>query len=126
MTVQRVADMTVEELKAIIAEVVEQQVSAMKLSLLQEVADLIDSHRGLSATAAHGAYILLKRTEAEQREVNQALIEWLDRWTEEEDEDESTETFEYLPKVLDEDYRSGASQFRNNTGMRSLATQYQE
>jgi len=106
MTVQRVADMTVEELKAIVAEVVEQQVSAMKLSLLQEISDLIDSHnsyRGTSAISAHGAYILLKRTEAEQREVNQALIEWLDRWTEEEDEQDYTETFEYLPKVLDED-----------------------
>lgn len=103
MAAERVADMTVEELKAIIAEVVEQQISAMKLSLLQEISDLIDSNRGTPAISAHGAYILLKRTEAEQREVNQALIEWLDRWTEEEDEQEYTETFEYLPKVLDED-----------------------
>ena len=103
MAAQRVADMTVEELKAIIAEVVEQQVSAMKLSLLQEISDLIDSNKGTTAISAHSAYILLKRTEAEQREVNQALIEWLDRWTEEEDEQDYTETFEYLPNVLDED-----------------------
>jgi hypothetical protein len=102
MAAQRVADMTVEELKAIVAEVVEQQVSAMKLSLLQEISDLIDSNKGTPAISAHSAYILLKRTEAEQREVNQALIEWLDRWTEEDDE-EYAETFEYLPKVLDED-----------------------
>ena len=106
MAAQRVADMTVEELKAIMAEVVEQQLSAMKTSLLQEIADLIDSNRGTPATpamSAYGAYILLKRTEAEQREVNQALIEWLDLWAEEEDEQEHRETFDYLQNVLDED-----------------------
>ncbi len=111
MAEQRVADMTVEQLKGLIAEVVEQQLSAMKTSLLQEISDLIDSHRGAPSMSAHGAYLLVQRTEAEQREINQTLIEWLEKWTEEEDEEEQEEIFDYVHKVLDEEFLSNRPLF---------------
>lgn len=97
--------MTDEELKDLIAGVVDERLSAMKASLLQEIADLIknDGKRREEALVYQEAYILPKRTKEEQQKINQSLIEWLDKWIEEGDEEEQRETLEYLQKALDED-----------------------
>ena len=113
MATERVADMTVEDLTAIIAEVVAQQFTAMKTSLLQEISDLIDS-KGRTREPAktwQDTYVLPKRTPEEQRQRNQAAIELLRKWVEEGDEEEQRETFEYLQKALDEDRLSNRPLF---------------
>jgi hypothetical protein len=46
--------------------------------------------------------VLPSPTPEEQMQKNLALVEWLDKWAEEGDEEEQRETFEYLQKALDE------------------------
>lgn len=86
METKRVADLTVEELKAIIAEVVD-----LRLASWLNLGDKTSSP------------VLPSRTKEEQMQRNLAAIEWLKKWREEGDAEEQTETFEYLQKVLDED-----------------------
>jgi len=99
MASEQVADMTVEELKAIIAEVVNQQISEWM------------NYLNNSALISPGYYMLPKRTEEEQHQRNQALLEWHRKWVEEGDEEEQRETFEYLQKALDEDRLSNRPLF---------------
>jgi RNA binding exosome subunit len=89
MAPKRVADMTVEELRTLIAEVVAQQLH----------------------THAQPHVALPKRTKAEQLARNRAVIELLDQWREEGDEEEQRETFEYLKEALDEDRLSNRPLF---------------
>ena len=84
METKLVADLTVAELKAIIAEVVD-------LRLTQWI-DPFNSNT---------LPLLPKRTKEEQMQRNLAAIEWLEQWTKEGDEEEQRETFEYLQKALD-------------------------
>ncbi len=86
METKRVADLTVEELKAIIAEVVDLRLS-----------------QWINPFNSNTLPLLPKRTKEEQMQRNLAAIEWLQKWREEGDAEEQTETFEYLQKVLDED-----------------------
>ena len=79
-----VADLTVEELKAIIAEVVD-------LRLTQWI----------NPFNSNTLPLLPKRTKKEQMQRNLAAIEWLEQWAKEGDEEEQRENFEYLQKALD-------------------------
>lgn len=83
---KRVSDLTVEELKAIITEVVDRRLTYW-LNLINK----------------NPSPVLPPRTKEEQMERNLAAIEWLDKWSQEGDAEEQTETFEYLQKALDED-----------------------
>ena len=78
-----VSDLTVEELKAIITEVVDRRLTYW-----------------LNLVNKNPSPVLPSRTKEEQMEINLAAIEWLDKWAEEGDAEEQTETFEYLQKVL--------------------------
>lgn len=83
---KRVSDLTVEELKAIITEVVDRRLTYW-----------------LNLVNKNPSPVLPSRTKEEQMERNLATIEWLDKWAQEGDAEEQTETFEYLQKALDED-----------------------
>ncbi len=99
MATERVADMTVEELKAVITEVVQEQLSHL----------LNPANTGY--VRADGYYVLPQRTEEEQRQRNQAAIELLRKWVDEGDEEEQRETLEYLQQALDEDRLSNRPLF---------------
>ncbi len=99
MAAQRLADMTVEELKTLIAEVVAQQLNCWLQAANPD------------AIASGSSYGLPKRTEAEQREIDRALIEWYRDWAEQGDEQEQPETLEYLQTVLEEDHLSNRPRF---------------
>ncbi|WP_207714218.1 hypothetical protein [Scytonema sp. UIC 10036] len=113
MTEQRISDLTVEELKALVTSTINERLSAMKASLLQEIAKLIEDNgkQREEALVYQPAYVLPKRTKEEQLQINQALIEWHRKWVEEGDEEEQRETFEYLQKALDEDRLSNRPLF---------------
>ncbi|WP_293149010.1 MULTISPECIES: hypothetical protein [unclassified Microcoleus] len=83
---KRVSDLTVEELKAIVTEVVDRRLTYW-----------------LNLVNKNPSPVLPPRTKEEQMERNLAAIEWLDKWSQEGDAEEQTETFEYLQKALDED-----------------------
>jgi hypothetical protein len=104
METKRVADLTVEELQAIILQtkrVSDLTVEELK-AIITEVVDLRLTY-WLNLVNKNPSPVLLSRTKEEQMEINLAAIEWLDKWAEEGDAEEQTETFEYLQKVLDED-----------------------
>lgn len=115
MTAKPVAEMTVEELKILITSVIDERLNVMKTSIVQEISNLITSKMkhdlNLSNLSVSNAHILPKRTQEEQHDINQALIEWYRKWAEEGDEEEQRETFEYLQKVLDEDRLSNRPLF---------------
>jgi hypothetical protein len=113
MTEKRVAELTVEELKEIIAAVVDKRFSEMKVNLLEEISDLIDfkEKRREQALVYQDAYVLPKRTEEQQHQINQDLIEWYREWSEEGNEEEQRETLEYLQNALDEDRLSNRPLF---------------
>jgi hypothetical protein len=104
MEAKRVADLTVEELQSIILEtkpVSDLTVGELK-AIIAEVVDLRLTY-WLNLVNKNPSPVLPSRTKEEQMEINLAAIEWLDKWAEEGDAEEQTETFEYLQKVLDED-----------------------
>jgi hypothetical protein len=104
METKRVADLTVEELQAIILQtkrVSDLTVEELK-AIITEVVDLRLTY-WLNLVNKNPSPVLPSRTKEEQMEINLAAIEWLDKWAEEGDAEEQTETFEYLQKVLDED-----------------------
>jgi len=104
METKRVADLTVEELQAIILptkRVSDLTVEELK-AIITEVVDLRLTY-WLNLVNKNPSPVLPSRTKEEQMEINLAAIEWLDKWAEEGDAEEQTETFEYLQKVLDED-----------------------
>jgi len=104
METKRVAELTVEELQAIILQtkrVSDLTVEELK-AIITEVVDLRLTY-WLNLVNKNPSPVLPSRTKEEQMEINLAAIEWLDKWAEEGDAEEQTETFEYLQKVLDED-----------------------
>lgn len=114
MAEQRISDMTVEELKALVTSAIDEQLSAMKANLLQEIADLIESKGKSLAVAINGqsnSQVLPKLTEAERQQRLKDLQEMFRRWDEEYDEEEQRETFEYLQQALDEDRLSNRPLF---------------
>ncbi|KYC36932.1 hypothetical protein WA1_45585 [Scytonema hofmannii PCC 7110] len=114
MTEQRISELTVEELKDLVTSAIDERLSAMKASLLQEIANLIES-KGKSQTVAingqSNSDVLPKLTEAERQQRLKDLQEMFRRWDEEYDEEEQRETFEYLQQVLDEDRLSNRPLF---------------
>ncbi|GAA6619684.1 hypothetical protein [Scytonema sp. NUACC26] len=113
MTEQRISDLTTDELKALMSSTIDERLSAIKASLLQEIADLMES-KVKSLAAVNGqsnSYILPKLSEAERQQKLKDLQEMFRRWDEEYDEEEQRETFEYLRQVLDEDRLSNRSLF---------------
>jgi hypothetical protein len=105
MTAKPVAKMTVEELKILITSVIDEHLSAIKTSIVQDISDLITNREKTTA------YVLPKLTEAEKQKRYEDLREMFRRWDEEDDEEEQRETFEYLQKVLDEDRLSNRPLF---------------
>lgn len=104
MEKKRVADLTVEELQGIILEtkrVSDLTVGELK-AIIAEVVDLRLS-QWINPFNTNTLPLLPKRTKEEQMQRNLAAIEWLQKWREDGDAEEQTETFEYLQKVLDED-----------------------
>jgi diketogulonate reductase-like aldo/keto reductase len=61
---------------------------------LQKVLDLVNQK---------SSAVLPETTQEAQMQQNLEIVEWLDKWAEEGDEEEQRETFEYLQKALDED-----------------------
>ncbi|MUG95702.1 hypothetical protein F7734_26440 [Scytonema sp. UIC 10036] len=113
MTEQRISDLTADELKALVTSTINERLSAMKTSLLQEISDLMES-KVKSLAAINGqsnSYILPKLTEVQRQQKLKDLQEMFRRWDEEYDEEEQRETFEYLQQVLDEDRLSNRPLF---------------
>ncbi|MEG3832851.1 MULTISPECIES: hypothetical protein [unclassified Microcoleus] len=104
METKRVADLTVEELQAIILET--KRVSDLTVGELKAIiAEAIDMRlsQWINPFNSNTLPLVPQRTKEEQMQRNLAAIEWLQKWREEGDAEEQTETFEYLQKVLDED-----------------------
>jgi siroheme synthase (precorrin-2 oxidase/ferrochelatase) len=112
MAPEKVADMTIEELKAVIAEVVAQQLKSQ--SYTRALASLftkeqarrlqpLDKHWLIDQMVQKIKTPLPQRTEAEQLARNLAVIELLHEWREEGNEEEERESFENLKRALDED-----------------------
>jgi hypothetical protein len=104
MEAKRVADLTVEELQAIILET--KRVSDLTVGELKAIiAEVVDRRliNWLNTANQKSSIVLPARTKEEQMQRNLATIEWLDKWAEEGEEEEQRETFEYLQKALDED-----------------------
>lgn len=112
MAAKRVADLTVDELRSLIAETIAQELDGRFEALAQQLA--ISNTRNGGAASAPGiasSSPLPKRTPEEQRQINQALLEWYTKWVEEGDESEQRETLEYLQQALDEDRLSNRPLF---------------
>ena len=109
MAGERVADMTIAELKGIIAEVVNEQLSHWMSDLNANIKEKMVELTGINSDS--GYYQLPHLTEAEQMQKNQELIEWYSKWAESGDEEEQRETLEYLQKALDEDRLSNRPLF---------------
>jgi Cdc6-like AAA superfamily ATPase len=105
MAPERVADMTIEELKAVIAEVVAQQSKSQNFDMSTENVEMPKQLQDQARIETnHKVKTLLpQRTKAEQRARNLAVIELLHEWREEGNEEEERESFENLKKALDED-----------------------
>jgi len=103
METKRVADLTVEELQSIILEtkrVADLTVGELK-AVIAEVVDIRLSY-WIKLVNQKSSPVLPSPTKEEQMQKNIAIVEWLDKWAEEGDEEEQRETFEYLQKALDE------------------------
>jgi hypothetical protein len=124
MAPRRVADMTIEDLKVVIAEVVAQQLKSQNFDVVirndlpsikeEEQAQSVQIQRlpkrtkqlpekAHTATNHKGKTGLPQRTKEEQHARNLAVIELLHEWREEGNEEEERESFENLKKALDED-----------------------
>ncbi len=104
MAPERVADMTIEELKAVIAEVVAQQSKSPNFDAATENVERPKQLPDRSPKTNQKVKTSLpQRTKAEQRARNLAVIELLHEWREEGNEEEERESFENLKRALDED-----------------------
>jgi siroheme synthase (precorrin-2 oxidase/ferrochelatase) len=105
MAPERVADMTIEELKAVIAEVVAQQSKSQNLDMSTENVAMPKQLPDQAHTETNQKVktSLPQRTKAEQLARNLAVIELLHEWREEGNEEEERESFENLKRALDED-----------------------
>ena len=99
MKQKRITDLTIEDLKAVITEVVVTQLQQWfgkpNSSITTGKPDpTIPTNQPY--VNAEGVYILPTRTPEEQMRRNQALIALLDEWVEEGDAEEQRETYECL------------------------------
>ena len=105
MNQRRITDLTIEDLKALITEVVVTQLQQWfgkpNSSVITAQPDpTIPTNQPY--VNAEGVYILPTRTPEEQMQRNQALIALLDEWVEEGDVEEQRETYECLQQNLPE------------------------
>ena len=105
MNQKKITDLTIEDLKALITEVMVTQLHQWfgkpQSSTTVVKTELIPNNQPYFN--AEGVYILPIRTPEEQMQHNQALIALLDEWVEEGDAEEQHETYEYLQQNLPED-----------------------
>jgi hypothetical protein len=110
MAGQRLADMTVDDLKVLIAEVVTAQLNQW---FGKSASPLQPLRNNLSSAVAHrpyvnsdGVYILPTRTPEEIAARAKALTDLFCEWDREGDPAEQRETLEYLEQALGEDLLS--------------------
>ena len=110
MTGQRLADMTVDDLKVLIAEVVAAELrqwfstSASPVEQLRN--DLPSTLSVQPYINSDGVYVLPPRTPEEIATRAKALTDLFSEWDREEDPVEQRETLEYLQQALGEDLLS--------------------
>ena len=105
MNQKRITDLTIEDLKAVITEVVVTQLQqwfAKPNSSITTTKPEPTIPTNQPYINAEGVYILPTRTPEEQMQRNQALIALLDEWVEEGDAEEQRETYECLQQNLSE------------------------
>ena len=95
--VPKLTDITVDDLKILISEVVaaelEKWSNQLTITTKPESKDLDNSARKKPYLNSEGEYILPKVTPEEQMQRNQSLIALLDKWVEEGDAEEQRETY---------------------------------
>ena len=99
MNQKRITDLTIEDLKAVISEVVVTQLQqwfGKPNSFIATTKPEPTIPTNQPYVNAEGVYILPTRTPEEQMQRNQALIALLDEWVEEGDAEEQRETYECL------------------------------
>lgn len=112
ITVPKLTDMTIEDLKILIAEVV---ATTLKEHLDQLISTVNNSHKFESDNSSanqgnrlyvnsEGKYVLLPRTPEEIALQSQAISDMFDRWDREYDVEEQRETFACLQKALPDDF----------------------
>jgi hypothetical protein len=105
MNQKSITELTIEDLKAVITEVVVTQLQqwfGKPNSSITTVKPEPTIPTNQPYVNAEGVYILPTRTPEEQMQRNQALIALLDEWVEEGDTEEQRETYEYLQQNLPE------------------------
>jgi hypothetical protein len=105
MNQKRITDLTIEDLKAVITEVMVTQLHqwfGKPNSSVITVKPELTIPTNQPYVNAEGVYILPTRTPEEQMQRNQALIALLDEWVEEGDAKEQRETYECLQQNLPE------------------------
>jgi len=105
MNQKSITELTIEDLKAVITEVVVTQLQqwfGKPNSSITTVKPEPTVPTNQPYVNAEGVYILPTRTPEEQMQRNQALIALLDEWVEEGDAEEQRETYEYLQQNLPE------------------------
>ena len=105
MNQKRITDLTIEDLKTVITEVVVTQLQqwfGKPNSSITTVKAEPTIPTNQPYVNAEGVYILPTRTPEEQMQRNQALIALLDEWVEEGDAEEQRETYECLQQNLSE------------------------
>ena len=105
MKQKRITDLTIEDLKAVITEVMVTQLQqwfgkSNSSATTTKLEPTIPTNQPY--VNAEGVYILPTRTPEEQMQRNQALIALLDEWVEEGDAEEQRETYECLQQNLPE------------------------
>lgn len=99
MNQKRITELTIEDLRAVITEVVVTQLQqwfGKPNSSITTVKPEPNIPTNQPYVNAEGVYILPTRTPEEQMQRNQALIALLDEWVEEGDAEEQRETYECL------------------------------
>lgn len=105
MNQKRITELTIDDLKAVITEVV---VTQLKQWFTKPHPPIIPTNpepifpNNQPYVNAEGVYILPPRTPEEQMQRNQAIIALLDEWVEKGNAEEQLETYEYLQQNLSE------------------------
>ena len=101
--VPKLKDMTVDDLKTLISEVVAVELQKWSnqstITIETESKDLDNFANKKPYINAEGRYVLPKVTPEEQVQRNQSLIALLDKWVEEGDAEEQRETYECLQQI---------------------------
>jgi hypothetical protein len=105
MNQKRITDLTIEDLKAVITEVVVTQLQQW-FGKPNSSTTTVNPEPTIPTNQpyinAEGVYILPTRTSEEQMQRNLAIIALLDEWVEEGDAEEQRETYECLQQNLPE------------------------